>query len=384
MRVYLDNNATTPLRPEAREAMLVALNAHGNASSVHREGHAARHGLDIARRDVAALVETDPDTVVFTSGGSEANALAMHGAIQAAAEAGHRVTRLVVSAIEHDSVLATASRCEQMYPGLRLIACPVDSDGRVSLDDLRRILMEGKGRALVSVMAVNNETGVIQPVAAAARLAHDHGAQFHCDAVQAAGKIKVSMSDFGADYLTVSAHKLGGPQGAGAVIRTATGVPMAAQLHGGQQEFGYRAGTQNVAAIAGFGAAARVAREIHASPMRRDRFEQRLKALCPTAVIFGEKADRVANTTCIAVPNVPAETVLIALDLDGFAVSAGAACSSGKVARSHVLAAMGHDAQLTTSAIRISTGWQTKDQDLDAFADAWGRIINRARARTAA
>lgn len=383
MRVYLDNNATAPLRPEARAAMLAALETPGNASSVHGEGRWARQALDAARRNVAALVSTDPDNVVFTSGGTEANALGILGAIQAAADAGQRFTRLIVSAIEHDSVLATAKRCEEAYPGLRLAICPVDRAGRISLGDLKQMLMEGKGRALVSVMAVNNETGVIQPVAEIAHLAHDHNALFHCDAVQAAGKIPLAMGSTGADYLTLSAHKIGGPQGAGAVIR-ASGAAMRAQLAGGQQEFGFRPGTQNVAAIAGFGAAANAVRGIQADTARRDRFEQRLKSLCPDAVIFGEGAERVANTTCIAVANIPAETVLIALDLDGFAVSAGAACSSGKVVQSHVLSAMGYDASLASSAIRISSGWQTTDSDLDAFADAWARIIIRARARTAA
>jgi cysteine desulfurase len=236
---------------------------------------------------------------------------------------------------------------------------------------------------VASVMAVNNETGVIQPVADVARLAHAHNSLFQCDAVQAAGKIPLAMDASGADYLTLSAHKIGGPQGAGAVIR-AKGAAMRAQLAGGQQEFGFRPGTQNVAAIAGFGAAASTARDIHADAARRDRFEQRLKSLCPDAVIFGEGTERVANTTCVAVANIPAETVLIALDLDGFAVSAGAACSSGKVVQSHVLTAMGYDASLASSAIRISSGWQTTERDLDAVADAWVRIINRARARTAA
>jgi len=383
MRIYLDNNATTPLRPEARDAMLSALEPPANASSVHREGRMARQTLDGARREVAALVAAEPDDVVFTSGGTEANNLAIHGAIEAAATAGQRFTRLIVSAIEHDSVRVTAARCAEVHPGVRLVVCPVDSEGRLSLEDLRHILMEGKGRALVSVMAVNNETGVIQPVAEIARLAREHGALFHCDAVQAMGKVALSLQATGANYLTLSAHKIGGPQGVGALIRSA-GMPLAAQVTGGQQEFGHRAGTQNIAAIAGFGAAAKVVRHVTPDVARRDHFEQRLLSLCPDAVIFGQGAERVPNTTCIAVANIPAETVLIALDLDGFSVSSGAACSSGKVVRSHVLTAMGFDMSLSSSAIRISTGWQTQEQDLDAFADTWARIINRARARTAA
>jgi cysteine desulfurase len=383
MRIYLDNNATALLRPEARAAMQAALETPANAASVHREGAAARRTIDTARRAIGDLLATDPDHVIFTSGGTEANALAIHGAIQAAADAGTRITRLIVSAIEHDSVLATASMCEHLYPGLRVSICPAGRDGRVNLDDLRRILMEGKGRALVSVMAVNNETGVIQPYAEAAKLAHEHGALFHCDAVQALGKLNLTMPDCGADYLTLSAHKIGGPQGAGAVVR-GHGAKLVAQLRGGQQEFGYRPGTQNVAGIAGFGAAALAIKNQTHDTVLRDRLEQRLKALCPDAVIFGEGASRVYNTTSVAVANVPSETVLIALDLDGFAVSAGAACTSGKVQRSHVIEAMGYEAALSSSAVRISTGWQTKAEDIDALAESWGRIINRARARTAA
>ena len=383
MRVYLDNNATAPLRPEAKTAMLAALDMCGNASSVHAEGRAARAFLDAARKQVAQLAAASADNVIFTSGGTEANALVINGAVQAASEAGQRITRLVVSAVEHDSVLATAARCEQLHAGVKVVVCPVVSSGSLNLAELRRLLMEGKGRALVSLQAVNNETGVIQPVQAAASLARESGALVHCDAVQAAGKIPLGLDLLGVDYLTFSAHKIGGPQGAGAVVKR-QGVPLASQIIGGQQEFGYRAGTQNVAAIAGFGAAAAALKSATSAHISSKSLESRLKSLCPEAVILGENADRVGNTTCIAAPNITAETLLIALDLDGFAVSAGAACTSGRITRSHVLAAMGCEPALAACAIRISLGWQTQSSEIQAFADAWGRIVNRARARTAA
>ncbi|MEQ1753051.1 MAG: cysteine desulfurase family protein [Micropepsaceae bacterium] len=383
MRVYFDNNATAPLRPEARTAMLAALDAVGNASSVHHEGRSARTIVEAARGHVAKLCGADSDNVIFTSGGTEANSLALHGAIQAAAEAGSRFTRLIVSAIEHVSVLATATRCEQLYPGLKIATCPVTPDGQLDVDQLAGLLMQGKGRALVSVMAVNNETGVIQPIEKAAELVHSHSGLLHCDAVQAVGRIPASIGGLGADFLTLSSHKLGGPQGAGALVKSPQAA-LVAQLKGGLQEFGYRAGTQNVAAVAGFGSAVAVASPADFSRTPRLAFEQHLKELCPDAIIAGARAPRVANTVCIAVPGVPAETLVIALDLDGFAVSAGSACSSGKVSKSHVLAAMGFEPALAACAIRISFGWDSKERDLKDFAQAWARIARRTRARSAA
>ena len=380
MRTYLDYNATAPLRPEARAAMLAAFDAAGNAQSVHAEGRGARALIETARREVAALAGAAADDVIFTSGGSEANALALRGALQAAANAGERVTRLIVSAIEHDSVLANAAACEEAFAGIRMIVCPVTRDGVVDLDELRRLLMEGKGRALVSLMAVNNETGVVQPIAEAEGLARANGALFHCDAVQAAGKIPLNTN--GAHYVTLSAHKLGGPQGVGALI-VRQGAPLAPQVRGGGQEHGRRAGTENVAAIAGFGAAA-VAAGRDRKNAWRENLERRLKVAAPDAVVFGSAVDRLPNTVCIAAPAVPSENMVIALDLDGFAVSAGAACSSGNVTRSHVLAAMGVDPQLAACAIRVSFGWNTKEEELAAFADTWARIVRRAGARAAA
>lgn len=380
MRVYLDSNATAPLRAEARAAMLAALEHHANPSSIHAEGRQSRLAIDQARADVAALTGSSPENVTFTSGGTEANNLAIHGALQSAAAEGHRFTRLIVSAIEHDSVLQTALCAGEAHPGLRTTQVAVNADGVVSLQDLAAQLSGGKGRALVSIMAVNNETGVVQPVQEIADLCRHHGAAFHCDAVQAAGKMSLQID---ADLLTLSAHKLGGPQGTGALIRKA-GILLAAQLRGGSQELGLRAGTENTAAIIGFGVAARCARTAPLADNLHAELEQRLREACPDAIIFGAAARRVGTTTCIAAPGVPAETLIIALDLDGFAVSAGSACSSGRIAQSHVLAAMGVDPAVARCAIRISSGWQTRPEDLVSFAQAWTRIVSRARSRAAA
>ena len=385
MRTYLDYNATAPLRPEARSAMLSALDETGNASSVHAEGRGARSRLETARRQVAALVGASPDDVIFTSGGSEANALALRGAIQAAAAAGERITRLIVSSIEHDSIRANAASCEETIPGLRVLTCPVTSGGVVDVAAFKRILTEGKGRALVSIMAANNETGIIQPLTEVIAVAKANGALVHSDAVQAAGKIPVDFAGLGLDYMTISAHKLGGPKGTGALIAR-QGAPLAPQIAGGAQEHGRRAGTENIPAIAGLGAAAHAAsREIGLSKLRtawREALERGL--IAEGAVVVGADAGRLPNTICVVAPSVPAENMVIALDLDGFAVSAGAACSSGKVAQSHVLTAMGFEPRLAQSAIRVSFGWNTKEEELAAFAEAWTRIVKRAQARVAA
>ncbi|NOT42509.1 MAG: cysteine desulfurase [Alphaproteobacteria bacterium] len=381
MRVYLDHNATSPLRPEARTAMLAALEAPGNALSVHADGRRARTTIEAARRAVAAAAGANADDVIFTSGGSEANALALRGAVQGAGVAGERITRLIISAIEHDSLRATAALCEETVPGLRILVCPVTASGVADLDELRQMLSEGKGRALVSLMAANNETGVVQPVAEAAKIAHAHGALMHSDAVQAMGKIAVDAKSF--DYLSFNAHKFGGPQGVGALV-VRQGAPLAPQIRGGGQEFGRRAGTENVAAIAGFAAAVEAAQHSRLNALWRDGLERRLLAAVPHAVVFGFEGERLPNTLCIAAPGVPSENMVIALDLEGFSVSAGAACSSGKVTQSHVLSAMGVETALAARAIRVSFGWNTSEQDLTAFADAWTKIVKRAQARVAA
>jgi cysteine desulfurase len=370
--VYLDHNATSPLRASGRRAMEAALGECGNASSVHAAGRAARARVEEAREQVARLAGATPASVVFVSGGSEANALALRGAIAGAAQAENRITRLFVSAIEHESVRANAALVAQSIPGLKLNEIPVTGEGAVDLAQLRLQLMQGKGRALVSVMAANNETGVVQDVTAIAKLVKTEGGEdalLHVDAVQAVGRIEFSFARSGADYMTLSAHKLGGPQGAGALI-VKEGAPLSPLIAGGGQELGRRSGTENVAAIAGFGAAAEEVAEFSGEMARvgslRDRFEAELKMLAGEAVIFGANATRLPNTSNFAISGLTAETALIALDLDGVAVSSGSACSSGKVKPSHVLAAMGVPEDVARGSLRVSFGWTSRESDVDA------------------
>jgi cysteine desulfurase len=382
---YLDHNATSPLRDEARRAMERALDVGGNPSSVHAAGRAARALLEDSRTAVADLVGARADDVVFTSGGSESNSLALFAAVQGAAEAGERITRLFVSAVEHDSVRAGAEALAERTAGLRLETLPVSSDGVIDLEALRVALREGKGRALVAVMAANNETGVIQPLADVSRLRRESGALFLVDAIQAAGKTAISIETTGADYLSLSAHKLGGPHGVGALV-VREGAPFATQITGGGQERGRRAGTENVAGIAGFGAAARVAMsEAGSNRVRglRDRFESALKRSVPDVIVFGEDASRLGNTSNFAIADIRAETSVMALDLDGVMVSSGAACSSGKVAPSHVLAAMGVPESIASCALRVSFGPTSNEADADAAIASLVKLRARARARAA-
>jgi cysteine desulfurase len=362
--VYLDYNATTPVRPGVAAAMAEALAAVGNPSSVHGFGRAARARLETAREQVAALVGARPAQVVFTSGGTEANNLALTAAGR---------ERVLVSAIEHDSVLkATAAE-----------PIPVARSGVVDLAALERMLAAKVEPALVSIMAANNETGVIQPVTEAARLAHEHGALCHCDAVQAAGKIITDFARLGADLLTLSAHKLGGPAGVGALI-VADHVHLAPRQRGGGQERGRRAGTENLPGIIGFGVAAEIAAaELDAAAklaQLRDDLERRALAAVPGAIVFGREAARLSNTSCLALPGLTSELQVMALDLGGVAVSAGSACSSGKVQPSHVLRAMGADAATAGSAIRMSLGWRSTADDIDRFLEAWCALAARNRA----
>ena len=362
--VYLDHNATAPLRPEARDAMLAALDAVGNPSSVHRFGREARRLVEAGRRQVAALAGVAPTQIVFTGGATEANALALTGL-------GRR--RVLASTVEHDSALAWATE-----------RIPVGGDGRVDLEALDRMLAAGTEPAIVSVMAVNNETGVIQPVAEAAAIARRHGALIHCDAVQAAGRIALPVVGAEVDALSLSAHKLGGPQGIGALVLR-DGLPLAPLLRGGAQEGRRRAGTENVAGIAGFGAAAAVVADRADMPRimaLRDELESRLAA--EGAVVLGAGAPRVANTSCVAMPGVTAETQVAALDLAGVAVSAGSACSSGKVRRSHVLEAMGLPGDLAEGAIRISLGPATDAEAIERCVTAWIDLSRRRRSRAVA
>jgi cysteine desulfurase len=350
---YLDHNATTPLRPSALDAMVEALKAGGNPSSVHRAGRIARSRIDAARRHVASLLDVLPGEIVFTAGGTESNNLALRGS-------GRK--RALVSAIEHDSVLRAVPDAETI---------PVDGDGVVDLASLERLLAASAEPALVSVMFASNETGVLQPIAEVARIARAAGALVHCDAVQGAGKVPVEMHALGVDYMSVSAHKLGGPAGIGALV-VRDGAPFTSDRKGGGQEANRRGGTENVAGIAGFGAAA-----ILTLGAQRDRLEWALKHIAPGARIFGEKVPRLSSTTCIAMPGVKAETQVMALDLAGVAVSAGAACTSGKVTRSAVLAAMGVEGAVAETAIRISLGWSTAPADIDRLIAAWQDLYIR-------
>jgi cysteine desulfurase len=360
-RAYLDWNATAPLRPAARAAMASALELTGNPSSVHGEGRAARALIEQARGDVAALAGADARNVIFTSGGTEANALALSPALG---------ERLLVSAIEHPSVLAGGR-----FAAVEKIA--VDANGIVDLAVLEAKLANTK-RALVSLMAANNETGVVQPVAAAAEIVHRHGGLLHVDAVQAAGRMPIDINTFGADLLTLSAHKIGGLKGVGALIARGD-IHVDPLIRGGGQERGSRAGTENVAGIAAFGAAAEEARaklaeEAGEMAAKHAKLEANIRTSLPHAVIFGSTVERLPNTTLVAIPGAKAETLVIAFDLDGVAVSSGAACSSGKVAPSHVLAAMGVAAELSRGAIRVSLGPTTTEAEIDRFLQVWKRL----------
>jgi cysteine desulfurase len=366
---YLDHNATSPLRPAAFDAMAEALRAGGNPSSVHRAGRAARARVDKARSQVAALVGAMPSEVVFTSGGTEANNAALTGA-------GRK--RMLVSAVEHDSVLKAAT-------GLEIV--PVDGNGLVDLGVLEESLAASAEPALVSVMFANNETGVLQPIADVVRVARAAGALVHCDAVQGAGKVPVDLHGLGVDYLSLSAHKFGGPTGVGALV-VRSDAPFVSDRLGGGQESNRRAGTENVAGIAGFGIAATEAGNGLATAEWRDQLEATLLKIASAARVYGATADRLPNTTCISMPGVRSETQVMALDLADICVSAGAACSSGKVTRSAVLLAMGVEPAEAETALRISFGWNTCFDDIERLIAAWRDLyirvahsdITRARA----
>ena len=369
-RTYLDWNATAPLRPEARAAFVAALDVVGNPSSPHAEGRRARAIVEDAREQVAALVGATPAEVVFTSGGTEAN--------NAVIAAGWDT--IFLSAIEHDSVLAPARAGKA-----RVVEMPVGRDGLVPMD--AQCNVAAGSRALLSLQMANNETGVLQPVAEMAAVAKAQGLFVHTDAVQAAGRIRVDLRALGVDCLTVSAHKIGGPKGIGAlVIHESADLP--AFIAGGGQERRRRAGTENVAAIAGFGAAAEAAQRDLARMSRvaalRDRLENEVRAITPAVVVIGADAERLPNTTNIGLAGTSAETLVIALDLAGVAISAGAACSSGKVGASHVLEAMGLDKTIARAAIRVSLGWNSTDRDVAAFIEAWSHVAARRRERAVA
>jgi cysteine desulfurase len=374
-RAYFDWNATTPLRREAGDALQAALALTGNPSSVHAEGRAARRVIEEAREEVARLVGAGAADVIFTSSGTEANALALTPAIETAAEKRPR-DRLFMSAIEHSSV-----RTGGRFPREAVEDLPVDADGRLNVPALTAALSRAS-RPLVSLMLANNETGVIQPVAEAAAIVHAANGLLHVDAVQAAGRIAIDMAALGADLLTLSAHKIGGPKGVGALVRRSEDIHFGEPLiSGGGQERGMRAGTENVAGIAAFGAAAAAARaqrpdEAAHMLVLRSRLEAGLKAIAPQVMILGNAAPRLPNTTLFSLDGLKAETAVIAFDLDGVAVSSGAACSSGKVQPSHVLAAMGVSPVLIRGAVRVSLGWSTTQAEIERFLDAWRKLAS--------
>jgi cysteine desulfurase len=370
-RIYADYNATAPLRPEAKAAIATALDLAGNPSSVHAEGRRVRALVEGARETVAASIGACRDDIAFTSGGTEAVGSPLRGALQATGNA-----VLVASAIEHDAVSSLVTGNE---------AWPTRPDGVVELDWLRHATAKlmGQGyRPLVSLMLVNNETGVIQPVAEAAEIVHAAGGLIHCDAIQALGKIEVSIIDLDVDYLSLSAHKMGGPQGVGAFY-VKPGAPFRAVQTGGGQEFGRRAGTENVAGIAGFGAAADAAingiAQYRPLALHRDRMEARLKTVAPTLQVHGGAAPRVAGVSCLGVEGLASETQIMGLDLAGFALSAGSACSSGKVKPSRVLTAMGLSDTAARSSVRASFGWNSAPSEFEALAEAWIKMAARAR-----
>jgi cysteine desulfurase len=371
-RVYLDWNATTPLRTEARQAMSDALDLPGNASSVHAEGREARKWIEGARAAVAKAVGTVPRNVVFTSGGTEANALALAPNLRRGT--GPAVDRLVVSAIEHASVLSGGR-----FPRDQIETAGVIPAGVVDLDHLRQLLRD-RPPALVSVMLANNETGAIQPIADVAEIVHAAEGVLHVDAIQAFGKIPLDMAETGADLLTLSAHKIGGPKGVGALVLSEGLSGLEPLLRGGGQELSRRAGTENVAGIAAFGAAATAAMAaLPAEGGRLRALQERLEhglRLTPDVIVFSDSVRRLPNTTLFTALGLKAETAVIGFDLAGIAVSSGSACSSGKVQPSHVLKAMGFEAEIAQGAVRLSMGWSTRDADVDRCLEGWRKLAD--------
>jgi cysteine desulfurase len=382
-RVYLDWNATTPLRPEARAAMAAAWDLSGNPSSVHAEGRHARRLVEQARAAIAGAVGALARNVVFTSGGTEANAVALTPGLRRGS--GAAVVRLLVSAIEHASVLAGGR-----FPPEAIRTVGVTRSGVLDLEQLRAALLDGPP-ALLSLMLANNETGALQPVAEAAEMVHASGGLLHVDAIQAFGKIPFDIKALHADLLTVSAHKIGGPKGVGAVILAEGLSGLEPLLRGGGQELGRRAGTENVAGIAGFGAAAKAAMDALAEDANRlkglrNRLESGLRQ-SPGIIVFADDVKRLPNTTLFTVAGLRAETAVIGFDLAGIAISSGSACSSGKVQPSHVLEAMGLGPDIAQGALRLSMGWSTSEAEVDRCLEAWrklsGTLLTGERRNTA-
>jgi cysteine desulfurase len=383
-RAYLDHNATSALRPAAREAMVSAMDSLGNPSSVHTEGRNARRLVEQARREVADLVSVDADSVTFTSGATEAAHLGLTPNVR-----GDGIMRpagtLYVLETEHPCILA-GGRFEQE----QIVAIPVQTNGLIDMDAFDKLLEfhdPDNGRPFVAVQLVNSETGVIQPVAEIAKKTRFKGGYVLCDAVQAVGRLPVDAKALGVDFMILSSHKIGGPQGVGALINVHPILDISPAIRGGGQEKNKRAGTENVAAIAGFGAAAVAAKE-NASDYAeitalRDSIIHQLAPICASNgltdnfALFGVDAPRVGNTILFGLRGLKAETALIAFDLDGVAVSSGSACSSGKVGKSHVLEAMNADTDMARGAIRVSLGWNSTKEDADKFITSFGRVAKR-------
>tara|TARA_B100000029_G_scaffold516740_1_gene633512 strand:+ start:9954 stop:11087 length:1134 start_codon:yes stop_codon:yes gene_type:complete len=355
MNVYLDYNATSKLRPEAITGMEKVMRLCGNSSSVHRFGRLSRRAVEESREALADSVNASHDEVVFTSGGTESNNFALLGSRR----------KIIASSIEHDSVLQHVDE----YAKIR-----VNSDGVIDLFHLEELLKNEESSVVVSVMVANNETGVIQPIEKVLELCRRYDAWLHCDGVQALGKIPISFSSLGVDMMSLSAHKLGGPQGIGALV-IRDGVSLSPISVGGGQERGQRAGTENIIGIGGFGAVCETigsSLEVSESLLKmRDNIEKRFVEIAPDIAIYGKESPRLANTSCIGLPGIKNEVQVMALDLSGVAVSSGSACSSGKIKPSHVLVAMGANSQSAECAIRISLGWDTSTSDCESLIKSW-------------
>lgn len=369
-QIYLDHNASTPMRPKALALMTGLLQVTANPSAIHKNGRFLRAHIEKAREQVAAAVGGNPENVIFTSGATEANITVLNGC------AG--VRHVIVSDVEHPSV---KKACDD------ILVCPVTCDGLIRMDSLEDLLKDcakKDGGILVSVMLVNNESGVIQPVKEVAALARKYGALFHTDAAQALGRLPVDLATLEADALTLSAHKVGGPQGVGAIVLR-DGLTLSPLFRGGKQEKSRRAGTENAAGIAAFGAAAEEAAanvaEYRKLAALRDHMEEEILRMSPEAVIFGKNVARVPNTSFFSTPGLESQALMIGFDLEGIAVTAGTACSSGSTRKSTVLAAMGATEQEQESSLRVSFGWSSTPEDAAAFLAAWQKIYTRMKSR---
>ena len=360
MAIYLDCNATTPLRPQALAKMQEWLSIPANPSSAHSFGRVAKKQLEDARKTIAEAISAWPNEVIFTGSGTEANVTILRGFPE---------RRLLVSSIEHSSILKSVENTGVGY-------IPVDNNGLINIEKLDAMLAENQQPALVSVMLANNETGVIQPISEVAAICKKHGALLHSDAVQALGKYPVDFSLLGADMLTISAHKCGGAVGAAALV-IKNNLRIKPLITGGGQELGRRAGTENIAAITAFAAAVEAIDLEHMQKLRvwLDEMEAQMQEV--GGIIFGKDASRLPNTVCVAMPRVGNEIQLIDFDLNGYAVSAGSACSSGRIEKSHVLLAMGVSTELASCAIRISVGWNTMQDEIKKFTQSWMKLAGR-------